>query len=578
MSVKLKTISRLFAPLWKNTPTLVKAVIFLFLASVINLAIPELIRRLISADYNQALLHHPWLSAFIMLSLFSLQGIFGYFRIYNFALLGQRVVSDQRRDLFASILNKPVIFFDSFRSGDLISRINADTQILQDLFSVKLSVALRYSVQVIGGIALMLFISIKLSLLIILTLPVLVGFSIFLSRKLKVYSKKIQHELGLATILAEESILGIKIIKTFGQINLIAEHFYRLVENIFDLSNRRSKISAFFQSFVSFLMYSMIFLFILFGLNLNLKGELAAADLTAFILYALIVAVSFGFLAGTIAEIAQALGAAERIFEVLDKHKSSENLSANQLTDKNISISFNNVDFSYSSREDVKVLKNLSFAIPAGKVSALIGPSGVGKSTILNLILGFYSPQSGEILINQQDLKTINPDSYLQKIAFVPQEPTVFDFSILENLKMGNPQASLDEIKSACAKANILDFIESLPNKFETNCGSRGVDLSGGQKQRLAIARSILKKPDLIILDEATSALDSNNEALIQSTIASEFKDKTVLIVTHRLSAIKDAENIVLLDFNGQISSGNHNELMQKSELYRYMQQHQAQR
>lgn len=554
---------KIFTRFLSDKSIILKAIIALFAVSIINLSIPAIIR-----DYLPNLHHSALKVALLLFFLFFLQGIFGYFRIYYFSIIGHKIVATIRQKIFLDILNKEISFFDTNRSGDLISRLNADSQLLQEIISTKLSVLLRYGVQIIGGLLLMIWLSPKLTIVITLSFPILAIISILLAKKLKFYSSKIQTELGVAATLAEEAFVGIKVLKVFQQIDLISQLFSKKIDNIFNLAVTRTKIAAFFQSFVSFLLYSLIICFLVYGLHLAGNTEISFQDLSAFIMYSLIVAISFSFLAGTIDDFSKGLAAAERLLQLEKKIDSLPAASTTKNFTAPWEITFKKVTFAYSSRESL-ILDQTDFLIPANKFTVITGASGKGKSTIANLILKFYQPNSGKILFNEQDIQDIDFNSLNNEISYVPQNPTIFDLSIKENLLLGNPKATEKEIEAICEKLNLLDFINSLPDKFNTLCGTHGLELSGGQQQRLALARAFLRPFKLLILDEATSSLDNENETAVFKLIQEQQSLASIIMITHRVSAMEKADLVIMLGNNSKILSGTHAILLKNSGEYR---------
>ena len=382
-----------------------------------------------------------------------------------------------------------------------------------------------------------------------------------------------QSKLGAIANLAEESFLGLKIIKTFDRFNFIKNIFDQNVDDFYELAKGRNKISAFFQSFVSFMLYSIIIVFLLYGIHLSAAGAMDYAELSAFIMYAVIVAISFSFLANVIDDLSKGLAASDRIFSIIKTKQDSDSANKTALVTAAPTIEFKDVNFSYPKRAD-STLTNCNFSIPANKLTVVTGPSGQGKSTILNLIAGFYNNFSGQILVDKQ---TFNPELHKlsQQIALVAQEPIVFDLSVKDNLVLGQ-KVSDSKIKAVCSDLNLLEFINSLPAGFDTLCGNHGVDLSGGQKQRLGIARAILATPQVMLLDEATSALDSANEEQVMQAISRHSKDCTCIMVSHRLSAIRVADQVLLLNYDGSILSGTHDSLLEQSNYYQHLTKHQS--
>lgn len=568
LKINKSSTKRLIALAWQEKSRFILGLIALGLGSGVNLLLPDLFRRVLDSEHLQETLAHPSNIGLMLIALFGFQSVCFYFRTLLFGEVGQRIVKDLRAKLYSNIIDQSVEFFDRSRAGDLVSRIGSDTSMLQDAVSIRLSVFIRYSIQVLAGIVMMLLISIKLSLLILLGLPVLVTISIILGKRLKFHSKDQQATLGEAITVAEQTFSGIRVIKAFNGAGAEKNRFAAYVDRALAIGLARNKISAFFQSFVSFLMNGFIVALVLYGTTLVSDGHLSVGQLTAFLLYGLIVAVSFSFVAGGYAEFMQSVGAAERIFEILDLAGDSASTTGFQAT-FNDAIQFSNVSFSYPSRPEALALNNVSLELPAGKVTALVGPSGSGKSTIVSLILKFYPATKGNIKVDGVDIGLIDSVSLRSNMALVPQDALLLGISIAENLRYGKPSASDEELWSACRQANLEEFVQSLPEKLNTRVGERGVQLSGGERQRMAIARALLRNPKLLILDEATSSLDSRNEFMVQEALTKLMKGRTCLVIAHRLSTIKAADQIFVMDSGRIVQSGSHDSLSNESGLYR---------
>jgi ABC-type multidrug transport system fused ATPase/permease subunit len=568
-SASLAKLLRLAKP---HTSVFVLAFITLGAGSAVNLVFPELIRRLLNADRLSWLTTHQFEVGAALIGLFAFQGICFYYRSLLFSVIAQRIVTTLRRQLYSAIISRDIEFFDQNRSGDLVSRLGSDMTLVQDALGIKISVFVRYGLQVIVGVVLMLFLSVRLTIAIVLSLPILVGISILLGKKLKRLSKAQQTELGQASNIAEETFSGVRIVKAFNRENFEDQRFSKSIEAVLALGITRSGVAAFFASFVSFLLNACIVLIMLYGITLVGNGIMPPGDLTAFLLYGVIVAVSFAFIAGGVAEFIQAMGAADRIFEILDHSLPVEPIDKALLASPvRGAVSVKNITFCYPSRPEIAVLKNISFELPAGKTTALVGPSGSGKTTVTSLILGLYPPQTGALRFDNVPIDCKNSRSIREHIAIVPQDPYLFALSIADNLRYGRLEANLDDIREAARKASLLDFIESLPQGFETDVGPRGTQLSGGQKQRLAIARAILRNPALLVLDEATSSLDSENEALIQAALDTLMKGRTALVIAHRLSTIKNAHQVIVLEAGQIVQIGTHDSLSREAGLYRQL-------
>ncbi len=496
-----------------------------------------------------------------------------YLRSYWFAAVGHKVVADIRSSLYGSILSQEIAFFDRMRAGDLVSRLSNDCAMLQSAVSINISVIIRYGLQVLIGVVLMIFLSIKLTLAILILIPVLMIISIILGKKLRQASRKMQDALAQANGMAEESIYSMRTVKGFSNEQHELKRYGSAIERSLQFGLSRAKVGSFLQAFVSFLLNAAIVGVFGLGVYMVLQNQISVGDLTAFLLYGVIVAVSFGFLASAYTELAQSLGAAERIFEVLDRTSGlseSKSPMSIKLPVKG-EVVFENVSFHYPTRPDIDVLSGINLNVKQGQTLALVGPSGAGKSTIIALLLRLYDPLRGVIRFDGVDLKELKLSELRSHIAIVPQEPELFSVSIGENLSYGKAGASEDEMLRVCKDANILDFVMNLPSGLSTHVGDRGVQLSAGQKQRIAIARAMLKNPALLLLDEATSALDSENEALVHEALKRLMSGRTTIVIAHRLATIQNADSVVVIDRGKIIQSGKHDSLRREHGLYQQL-------
>lgn len=540
--------------------------------SLINLLIPELVRRYLNTSSLAYLAQNFWGTIGVLILIIAVQGVCFYYRALIFSLLGHRIVNQLRKTLYSSLLNQDIAYFDQNKTGDFVSRLNSDTQALQNAVSLNLSVILRYSLQIVAGVTMMCIISARLALMLSILLLLLLGLSFSLVRKLKLLSRIMQEQLAVTSSIAEETTAAMRTIKAFANEKFQESRYHQATENLYQAAHKRTQLSSFFSSFVSFLMNCSILIVLYYGISLNSQSILSLGDLTGFALYAMLVAVSFAFTISAVSEFVQALGAAERIFEIIDqKPFIQNNIKATSPALQVHEISFENISFAYPSRPDQLVIKDVSLKIKQGQKIALVGSSGSGKSTLVNLLLRFYEPNSGSIKINNQAINSLNLKSLRQGIGLVPQDPQIFAMSIADNLRLGKEDAAIEELQSACSQANILDFINSLPQAFNTYVGDRGVQLSGGQRQRIAIARAILKNPSFLILDEATSALDSENEYEIRQALEKLMHDRGSLIIAHRLSTIQNADLVIVLEDGKIIAQGKHAELASENGTYRQM-------
>jgi ABC-type multidrug transport system fused ATPase/permease subunit len=548
------------------------AMIALGLGSGVNLLFPEIIRRVLNSPSWSDFSNHPSLLALILIGLFALQGLCFYVRILYFGIIGQRVVTDLRSQFFDSLIRSPIAEFDSHQTGDLVSRLMNDTSLIQEAVSIKLSVLIRYTLQIIVGVALMVWISWALTLAVLAALIILTFFSMFLAKKLRAFSKALQEQIGLASGLAEDAFSSIRVIRGFRREDFLSTSFQHLMERSFMIGLQRTSLSAFFQSFVNFLLNGCLVLVLLYGIFLTTQSKLQVGDLTAFLLYGAIVAVSFAFTTSCIAELAASIGGADRVLAFLQRHDASTRQqqlapAPTQTTiDHAPSVSFRAVSFQYPGRTEY-ALNDVSFDIPAGKKTALVGVSGAGKSTVVNLMLGFYQPTKGDILINGIPAHELADQDGV--ISFVPQDPRLLNLPLYETIRLGDESISDEVIRAALDAVHMTSVVEALPEGIQTKVGEGGTFLSGGQRQRVAIARALVRHAQVLILDEATASLDTKNEQFVHETLERLPHPMTQLVISHRLSTIKDADYVIVLAHGRVIQSGSFQELSNKEGFFR---------
>lgn len=508
---------------------------------------------------NQALL--------VMLIVVALLAFFSFMRFYLVSWLGERVVADIRRDVFARVINMEIAFFEINRTSEIISRLTADATILQTAIGSSISIALRNFLTLIGGLIMLVITSPKMSFFVLLAIPFIIVPIIILGRKVKQKSKYSQDRIADLSISMDENFHAIKVVKAFTHEENAKKHFANLVENSFKIAKERIAVRAVLTGLVIFLVFSAIGAILWAGGRDVLTGEMTAGQLSAFIFYAVLVAGATGALSEVYGEVQRAAGATTRIFELLALRSNIKApKDAKHLPERlKGEIEFNNIDFAYPTRMETPAFEGLNLKVKSGEKLALIGESGAGKTTIFNLLLRFYDPQSGQILVDGVDIKKLSPQELRRHIAIVPQDTVIFSGTVRENILYGDARTysenatrtdehtdthtdknDADYIKAAkAAKAD--EFIKKLPNGYETKLGERGSLLSGGQRQRIAIARAILRDPKILLLDEATSALDIKTESKIQEALEFLMKDKTTLIIAHRPATIKNADRIIKL-------------------------------
>ena len=491
--------------------------------------------------------------------------------------VGEAIVADIKKALFAHLVHLHTGWFETARIGDLLSRINTDTAVMQTVLTSSLSMAIRNAMILTGGLVLLILASPKMSLVVAVVVPAVVVPVIYLSRRLRKASRLAQDKIGDVSVSAEESLSSMRLIHAFGQEAQQKQNFSSKVDEALSAALRRVHLLGLLSATVIFLVFCGIAVILWIGGQDLMAGKISAGDLSAFIFYAFLIASATGSLSEIGGSLQRAAGAADRVASILQtKNQLIETDTPAVLSNPTrISVSLQNITFSYPAQLDVPALHDISTDIKAGERVALVGPSGAGKSTLFHLLLRFYDPVSGQITFNGVDSRDLALQDLRQTIGLVPQEPALFSASLFDNIAFGMPDARLEDVIQAARKAEILPFIEALPEGFDSFVGEKGIRLSGGQKQRIAIARVILRNPHLLLLDEATSALDSVSEAAVQTALTNLMEGRTSLVIAHRLSTIIDADRILLIDRGQLVAQGTHDDLLNRSPLYRELALHQ---
>ncbi len=502
--------------------------------------------------------------AILLFIVFGVQSVFSYFRIYLGSIVTEGALNDLRRDAYKKLVSLPISFFNKHKVGELNSRISADITMLQDTFNTTLAEFVRQFIVIIIGISALAWISWKLSLIMIATIPVMAIVAVFFGRFIKRLSKEAQDKVAESNGIVEETLTAIASVKAYANEAFEVVRYKKAADEIKNLSMRGAVWRGAFVSFIIFAIFGSIVFVLWQGVLLTQNGEIAKGDLVSFVVMSVFLGASFGSIPELFARIQKSIGASERLMDLFDE--TSENISM-EIEKKGMErlkgeVAFEHVSFHYDSRPDFPVLNNVSFTVPAGQQIAIVGPSGAGKSTIASMLLRFYDPVEGCIRFDGKDALQYNLSQLRDQMAIVPQEVILFGGTIRENIAYGKPGASDAEIEDAANKANALEFIQKFPSGLDTIVGDRGVQLSGGQRQRIAIARAVLKDPSILILDEATSSLDSESERLVQDALEKLMKGRTSFVIAHRLSTIKRADQIFVVE-DGQIKErGKHDELV----------------
>ena len=561
----LRRLLALAKPEWRR---LVVATIFLLVGGTASLAYPRVIGILIDASVEGGIATIN-LAAVAMAFIFAVQAVAAALRYYLFSIAGERIVTRLREQVYRSIIDQEIGFFDARKTGELTSRITADAAVLQNTVSVNLSMGLRNLVMVVGGLTLLVVSSARLTaLMLVLVPPVALG-AVVAGRRLSKLSKKAQDALARANEAAEEAIAGIRTVRSFSREAAEAARYGERIWESFSISRRRMRVVAFFIGAMNLTAFGSVSAVLWFGGRMVMAGDLTVGELASFILYTLIVAMSITALANLWSDFARARGASERVFELLDREPLVDAGGGDILERVDGRVEFDGVCFAYPVRPEVRVLDDVNLRLEPGRVVALVGPSGAGKSTVAAMLLRLYDPIDGVIKLDGYNLPSLDARWLRTQIGTVAQEPVLFSTAVAANIRYGRPEAPDAEVEAAARAANAHDFISELPEGYETEVGERGVRLSGGQKQRVAIARALLKDPPILILDEATSSLDAESESQVQDALERLMANRTSLVIAHRLSTVRSADTVVVLDGGRVIEAGTHDELMMADGLYR---------
>jgi len=577
----LRNVAKLLTYLKPYRVKFIAGLVFLFLSSLVGLAFPAILGALIDAAqgiYKYKYLPHGLNAIAIMgfIILFA-QAFVSFFRVVWFVQVAEKSLADIRRDTYFKLITLPMNFFANRRVGELNSRISADLSQIQDTLTTTFAEMIRQLVIMVGSTTLLAIVSIKLTLALLAILPFLVAFAVFFGRFIRKLSREAQDKLAESNTIVEETLQGIANVKAFVNEAYEANRYDKILRKVVNIAVRGAKFRGTFASFIVFCLFGTFVGVIWYGSVLVANHEIYVGDLTTFIMYSIFVGAAMGSFPDLYANLQKAVGASERVLEILAEHGEDISMVENDNEVKQPikgDLAFNDVVFAYPSRQEITVLKGISFNAHAGQRVAIVGPSGSGKSTMASLILQFYHPQSGSILFDGKPADNYSLTDIRNQVAIVPQDVLLFGGTIMENIAYGRLNASKEDIIQAAKRANAHQFISSFPESYETVVGERGVKLSGGQRQRIAIARALLKNPSILILDEATSSLDSESERLVQEALEELMKDRTSIIIAHRLSTIREADKIIVLEKGHIIESGSHTELIGNEQgLYKYLSQ-----
>lgn len=571
--VKQKNLSILFELIQFIRPyraRVLAALVALIFTASLTLSVGHGVRILIDEGFSQQSLGDLGSAVQFILVVTVLISIGTFFRFYLVSSVGERVSADIRLAVFNHVITLHPSYFETTGSGDLMSRITTDTTLLQSIIGSSFSMAMRSALMCIGAIIMLFATNIKLTLIVLASVPFILVPILVYGRRVRALSRKSQDSMADVGSYAGEAIEHIKTVQSYSREALEKASFSLEVEKAYEIGRQRVKQRAVLISGVIVIVFSAIAGMLWVGGSDVINGKMSGGDLGAFVFYAIMVASSLATISEVLGELQRAAGATERLIEILQVESHILPPSKNVMAPQRLSadVEFKKVTFHYPSRPDQAATDNLCLTAEEGKVLALVGPSGAGKTTLFELLQRFYDPQSGVVALGGVDITLLDPNELRQKMALVPQQPALFSNDVFHNIRYGNPEATDEQVIEAAKKAHAHEFIMNLPEGYKSFLGERGVRLSGGQRQRIAIARAILKDPSILLLDEATSALDSESEFHVQQALEELMRGRTTLIIAHRLSTIQHADKIAVLEKGCLVDVGNHQSLLESCDLY----------
>jgi ATP-binding cassette subfamily B protein len=569
-NLKLRPLTRLAPYIVRYRGRALAALIALVVAALTTLIVPVAVRRMIDFGFSDkaAQLIDSYFA--VMIAVVAVLAISSAMRYYLVTTLGERIVADLRSDVFTYLTRLSSSFFDTARTGEIVSRLTADTTQIKSAVGASVSIALRNLLLFLGGAAMMVVTSPRLSLFVLGTIPIIVLPLVGFGRAVRRRGRAAQDTLAEASGYADELIGAVRTLQAFTNEKLAQSRFSAAIERAFAAARDATKARGVLTAVVIFLVFASIVVVLWVGAQDVLAGDITPGRLGQFVLYAVFAAGGLSELSQVWGEIAQASGAAERLFEILDVEPQIK-APARPLampTPPRGAVEFKDVSFEYPGRPNAPVLNHLSFRVAPGEKLALVGPSGAGKSTVFQLIQRFYDPVAGTVNFDGVNVTEVDPAALRSRIALVPQDAVIFGTSVRENIRFGRPDATDAEIEKAAAAAHASDFIRRLPDGYETSVGERGVTLSGGQRQRIAIARAILREAPLLLLDEATSSLDAESETLVQQALGGLMRDRTSIVIAHRLATVQNCDRILVIDHGRIVEEGTHASLASSGGLY----------
>ena len=546
------------------------ALIALVLTAGLTLALGQGVKMMIDQGFVAGSVDGLSRALQVFLVLVVAMSLGAFCRFYLVSWLGERVVADIRQDLYRRLIHLHPAFFEDNHSGEIQSRITTDTTLLQSVIGSEISFALRNALIFAGGLILMFVSNFKLTMLVLIAVPLIVFPLLYIGRKVRQLSRASQDKVATAGAWVGESLLNIKVVQAFNREQLVIEHFNQAAEAAFNVALRRIRQRAILIALVMMLVLGAVGGMLFVGGRDVLSGDLSAGDLAAFVFYAIMVAGSLAAITEVYGEIQRAAGAVDRIRELMQEKSlitaPEQPKAPEQVLGR---LTFDQVNYRYPSRPETLAVQNLDLEIKPGERIALVGPSGAGKSTLFDLLLRFRDIESGQISLDSINIQAMEPSVLRSQFALVPQQPVLFSSTVWENLRYGRLDATDEEVIGAAKAAYADEFIQQLPEGYSSSLGEQGVKLSGGQRQRLAIARAILRNPKILLLDEATSALDAQSEHLVKQALDRLMTDRTTLIIAHRLATITHVNRIAVMDKGQVVAVGTHDELLESSSLYR---------